>query len=121
MRRLVLLVLAFVVWGAVRAVTQEQPSFPHTQPRGRATVEYRDDVIQVVASYDYSQRNHALRWVLIDLALWTTSRRMILERDNLTLQTPSGSRMMLAAHRRFLEDSPQVAYVSRTPRSGDAS
>ncbi len=112
MRRVMFLVLAVVVlWVGIRAVAQEPRSFPHTKPRGRATIEYRDDVIQVVASYDYSQRNHALRWVLIDLALWTTSRRMILERDNLTLQTPSGSRMMLAAQRRFLEDSSQVAYV----------
>ena len=112
MRRLMLLMLGVVVlWGGIRAVAQEQPSFPHTKPRGRATIEYKDDAIQVVASYDYSQRNHALRWVLIDLALWTTSRRMILERDNVTLQTPSGSRMMLADQRRFLEDSSQVIFV----------
>jgi hypothetical protein len=49
--------------------------------------------------------------VLIDLALWTTRRRMILEREHVTLQTPSGSRMMLADQHRFLEDSAQVRFV----------
>ena len=112
MRRLILLVLAVVVlWGTIRPVAQEQPSFPHTKQRGRATVEYKDGAIQVVASYDYSQRNHALRWVLVDLALWTTSQRLILERDHVTLQTPTGSLMMVADQRRFLEDSSQVAFV----------
>ena len=111
MRRLILLVLAVVVLrGAIRPAAQEQTSFPNTTPRGRATIEYKDDAIQVVASYDYSQRNHAVRWVLIDLALWT-SRRMILDRDNITFQTPSGSRMMLADQRRFLEDSSQITFV----------
>jgi hypothetical protein len=112
MSRIVVLVLTVgVLWGGIRAAAQEQPFFPHTKQRGRATVEYKDGAIQVVASYDYSQRNHALRWVLVDLALWTTSRRLILERDYVTLQTPTGSRMMVADQRRFLEDSSQVAFV----------
>jgi hypothetical protein len=112
MSRIVVLVLtAGVLWGGIRAAAQEQPAFPHTKQRGRATVEYKDGAIQVVASYDYSQRNHALRWVLVDLALWTTSRRLILERDHVTLQTPTGSRMMVADQRRFLEDSSQVSFV----------
>ena len=112
MSRIVVLVLTVgVLLGGIRAAAQEQPSFPHTKQRGRATVEYKDGTIQVVASYDYSQRNHALRWVLVDLALWTTSRRLILERDHVTLQTPTGSRMMVAGQRRFLEDSSQVAFV----------
>ena len=112
MSRIVVLVLtAGVLWGGIRAAAQEQPSFPHTKQRGRATVEYKDGAIQVVASYDYSQRNHALRWVLVDLALWTTSRRLIPEREHVTLQTPAGSRMMVADQRRFLEDSSQVAFV----------
>ncbi len=112
MSRLIVLVLAVAVLaGGIAAVAQEPPSFPHTKPRGRATVEYKDETIQVVASYEYSQRNHARRWVLIDLALWTTSRRLILEREHVTLQTPSGSRMMLADQRRFLEDSSQVSFV----------
>ena len=112
MSRIVVLVLtAGVLWGGIRAAAQEQPSFPHTKQRGRATVEYKGSAIQVVASYEYSQRNHALRWVLVDLALWTTSRRLILERDYVTLQTPTGSRMMVADQRRFLEDSSEVAFV----------
>jgi hypothetical protein len=112
MNRVMVLVLAIVVlWGGIRTAAQEQASFPHTKQMGRATVEYRDGAIQVVAAYDYSQRNHALHWVLVDLALWTTGRRMILEREHVTLQTPSGSRMMLADQRRFLEDSAQVRFV----------
>jgi len=111
MSRIVALVTVGVLWGGIRAAAQEQPSFPHTKQRGRATVEYKDGAIQVVASYDYSQRNHALRWVLVDLALWTTSRRLILERVHVTLQTPTGSRMMVADQRRFLEDSSQVEFV----------
>lgn len=110
-RSMVVALAAVVLLGGLRAVAQEPRPFPHTKQRGRATVEFKDDVMQVVAAYDYSQRNHAVRWVLIDLALWTTSRRLILERDHVALRTPSGSRMMLATQRRFLEDSSQITFV----------
>jgi hypothetical protein len=110
MSRSIVLALALgVLWGATRPLAQEQV-FPNTKQRGRATIEYKDDKLQIVASYEYSQRHHNLRWVLIDVAAWT-DRRMILDRDNIGLVTPSGSRVMVAAQRRFLEDSPQVSFV----------
>src|SRR5712671_605937 len=88
-RSMALALAVGVLWGSIRPLAQEQ-SFPHTKQRGRATVEYKDDILQVVASYDYSQRNHESPWLLVDLAAWT-ERRLILDRDNITLVTPSGS------------------------------
>jgi hypothetical protein len=95
-----------VSWGSIHALAQER-SFPGTKQRGRATVEYRDKVLQLVASYDYSQRHHSSNWLLVDLAAWT-ERRLILERSDITLVTPSGSQTMVAAQRRFLEDSRRI-------------
>jgi len=96
-----------LLWGAAHLLAQER-SFPRTKQMGRATVEYKDEILQIVASYDYSQRYHSSNWLLIDVAAWT-KRRLILERDNITLVTPSGSQTMVAAQRRFLMDSPSIS------------
>jgi hypothetical protein len=105
-RSMALALAAGVLLGATRPLAQEQ-LFPHTKQRGRATVEYKDDALQVVANYDYSQRRHDSHWLLIDIA--ASSRRPgVIHRDDVTLATPSGSRLMVASQSRFLEDSQRV-------------
>jgi hypothetical protein len=115
MSRFMALALALgVLWGTTRPVAQEQ-RFPNTKQRGRATVEYKDDTFQIVASYDYSQRHHASNWLLVDVAAWT-KRRLILERDNISLVTPSGRQAMVAAQRRFLLDSPRISSLRQNAK-----
>jgi len=93
----------------------QERSFPATRQMGRATVEYKDDILQLVASYDYSQRHHSSNWLLVDVAAWT-KRRLILERNNITLVTPSGSQTMVAEQRRFLLDSPGISLLRQNAK-----
>jgi hypothetical protein len=107
MSRSVVVALAVcLLSGATRPLAQEQ-LFPHTKQRGRATVEYKDDALQVVANYDYSQRRHDSHWLLIDVAA-SSKRPGVIHRDDVTLVTASGSRVMVASQSRFLEDSQRV-------------
>ncbi len=105
-RSMALALVVGVFWGAVRPIAQDQP-FPNTKQRGRATVEFKDDKLQVVANYEYSQRRHDSSWLLIDVAA-SSKRPAVIHRDDLTLVTPSGSRLMVAGQTRFLEDSQGV-------------
>ncbi len=56
---------------------------------GRATVEYRDDNLRVVAAYDYSQREHAEPWLLFDVGV-TAQRDRWLRPDDFALALPDG-------------------------------
>ena len=48
-------------------VVAEEQGFPNTKRLGRAIVQYRDKQgLQVVLSYEYSQRHHDSTWLLID-------------------------------------------------------
>jgi hypothetical protein len=105
-RSMALPLAASLLWAATSPLAQEQ-LFPNTNQRGRATVEYKDDALQVVANYDYSQRRHDSHWLLIDVAA-SSKRPGVIHRDDVTLVTPSGSRLMVASQSRFLEDSQRV-------------
>lgn len=56
---------------------------------GRATVEYRNDDLRVVAAYDYSQREHAEPWLLFDVGV-TAQRDRWLKPDDFALVMPDG-------------------------------
>jgi hypothetical protein len=115
MSRLMTLALAVGVFWVTAHLPAQERSFPRTRQMGRATVEYKDEILQIVASYDYSQRYHSSNWLLIDVAAWT-KRRLILERDNITLVTPSGGQTMVAAQRRFLLDSPNISSLRQNAK-----
>lgn len=57
---IVVLVACLLAVGAAHAQDADE-LFPNTKSRGRAAVEYRDDAIQAVAAYYYSQREHESR------------------------------------------------------------
>jgi hypothetical protein len=65
---------------------QKEWSFPHTRPNGRATPEYNQNDLHVVVNYDYAQRNHKAKWLLLDLAL-ASKQSFILHRKDVTLLT----------------------------------
>jgi hypothetical protein len=70
--------------------------FPYTSKNGRATVVYRHDGLTVAANYDYAQRNHDGKWLLIDVALGATTR-FVLHRNDFRLVTPGGHTIRLAS------------------------
>ena len=99
-----LLGLSLVFAGAAQA---QNELFPNTTERGRAAVEYKDDAINLVAAYYYSQFNHDSRWLLIEAAV-STEDRMTIHRDSLRLITPDGVEITLAAQERFARDIQRV-------------
>jgi hypothetical protein len=103
---------AWVVCGAAltltapRAEAQRDLSSVNT-PLGQAVVEYRDKAIQMVAAYNYSQRNHDSPWLLIEAGL--TGKDAIINRGDIVLRTPQGRDIPLASQRRVGEDASRIA------------
>jgi hypothetical protein len=72
---------------------------------GRATVEYTSDAVAVVANYDYSQKSHDDAWLLIGFAVQGRKGPIVIQRTDLSLQTPDGRTIPVASQQLFLEDS----------------
>ena len=84
--------------------------------RGKAVVEYRDKAIQVVAAYNYSQRNHDSRWLYIQTGL-TTRDENIIRREAIALRTPQGQIVPLATQRQVGDDTKRVEQVLQNART----
>ena len=91
-------------------VVAQNELFPNTRERGRAAIEFRDDKIQAVAAYYYSQRAHDSRWLLVEFAV-STERRMTFGRDHFSLQTPAGRDIPLAEQARLREDIQRTRLI----------
>jgi hypothetical protein len=90
-------------------------AFPHTKPNGRATVEYKDEKVQAVAIYDYSQRNHDGAWLLVQIGV-ALSERGAVKRDSFTVVMPGGRVVPLATHEQFLADSQQITKLRQNAK-----
>ena len=64
-------------------------TFDHVRPLGRALAEFKNDRIQIVTSYSYSQANHDSRWLLIEFGALSRVKTTI-ERDRIEVVTPDG-------------------------------
>jgi hypothetical protein len=103
-------VVVLLVAGATLSASQRAAvdnAFPHTKPNGRATVEYKDDKVQAVAIYDYSQRNHDGAWLLVQIGVALRERGAV-TRDSFTVVMPDGRVVPLATQEQFLADSAQI-------------
>lgn len=107
MRWLVIFLAAGLTPAGAVALQVQDEFFPNTKEWGRAAIQYKDDEIQVVAAYYYSQRNHDSRWILIEAAV-ATERGMKIHRDTIKLITPEGRELTLATQRRFARDIRRV-------------
>ena len=101
--RLVLGVLVAVLVTVSIVAVATQAEFPHVRNRGRSTVEFDDKQVHIVASYDYSQREHDSRWLLIQLAM-SAKQRMVIERDWIALRAADDREFPLATQVRVGED-----------------
>jgi len=77
-------------------------SFPNVTGLGQATVRYRDDSLQVILNYDYSQKNHNSPWILIDFAA-RSERQFVLDREHIMLVPEVGPPVPVASERRFVQ------------------
>jgi hypothetical protein len=97
------------------AVVQQQPPFPNTKKNGQATVEFRNDGFYVVANYDYSQRNHDMPWLLIDIAA-ASEHRLTLHRKNIKLVTPGGRELPIASQEALLADPARITSLQQNAK-----
>jgi hypothetical protein len=112
-RAVAILVLASLGAGAGSA--QKEQLFPHTKKSGKATVEYRHEGFHVVLNYDYSQKNHAGPWLLVDVALGSNTR-FVLHRDNFSIVTPEGQTLKLATQDAVTADGPGLWSLSQNSK-----
>ena len=110
--------VVLLVAGATLSAAQrpaDDNAFPHTKPNGRATVEYRDEKVQAVAIYDYSQRNHDGAWLLVQIGVALRERGEV-KRDSFTVVMPGGRVVPLATQEQFLADSAKITKLRQNAR-----
>jgi hypothetical protein len=109
----VLLVAGATLTAAQRGA--EDGAFPNTRPNGRATVEYKDDKVQAVAIYDYSQRNHDGAWLLVQVGVALRERGAV-TRDSFSVVMPGGRTVALATQEQFLADSQAITKLRQNAK-----
>ena len=109
----VILLVGVAVSAAQRPA--DDNAFPHTKPNGRATVEYKDEKVQAVAIYDYSQRNHDTAWILVQVGVALAERGAV-KRESFSMVMPGGRTVPLATQEQFLADSPVITKLRQNAR-----
>jgi hypothetical protein len=110
-----MLTASFIALATCGLAAQKEWSFPHTRPNGRATPEYDHNHLHVVVNYDYAQRNHKAKWLLLDLAI-ASRQSFILHSKDITLLTPDGRQLPVPRQEELLEDSAGITLVLQNAR-----
>jgi hypothetical protein len=100
-------VTALLALGALVVTVGAQAEFPFTKSLGRSSAEFRDGKVHIVAAYDYSQRHHDSRWLLIQVAA-SSERPTAIQRDWIALRTADDSEFALATQRRVGEETVPI-------------
>lgn len=109
-------VVLLVAGASLAAAPQANDNaFPRTKAHGRATVEYKDDRVQAVAIYDYSQRNHDAAWLLVQIGVALRERGAV-TRDSFSVVMPGGRVVPLATQEQFLADAAQITRLRQNAR-----
>ena len=109
----VILLAAITLSAAQRPA--DDNAFPRTKSNGRATVEYKDEKVQAVAIYDYSQRNHDTAWILVQIGV-ALSERGEVRRDSFSVTMPGGRSVPLATQEQFLADSQVITKLRQNAK-----
>ena len=115
MLRLVAAVLVSSIALSAAQRPADDDAFPRTKSFGRATVQYRDDMVQAVAIYDYSQRNHDQAWLLVQFGV-ALYQRAVVRRDSFQIVVPGGRAVRLATQEQFLDDGARVRQLRQNAR-----
>jgi hypothetical protein len=112
------LIAAVLVSSAALSAAQrpaDDDAFPRTKSYGRATVQYRDEMVQAVAIYDYSQRNHNQAWLLVQFGV-ALYQRAVVRRDSFQIVMPGGRAVPLATQEQFLDDGARIRQLRQNAR-----
>ena len=108
-------VIGVTLMAAVGQLAAQEEFSPASRQRGRAVVEYRDKAIHVVAAYNYSQRNHDSRWLLIEAAV-STQETTTIQRNMIALRTPQGRQTVLASQSRLDQNVEPILALMQNSR-----
>jgi len=109
------LIVSLITLATCSLAAQKEWSFPHTRANGRATPEYDHNDLHLVVNYDYAQRNHKTKWLLLDLAI-ASKQSFILHRKDITLLTPDDRHLAVALQAELLEDTAGITLVLQNAR-----
>jgi hypothetical protein len=99
----------------VTAAPLAQTAPPRVKKIGNAIREYKDERIQAVIAYEYSNRHHDGDWLLVETAVRTTDR-LVYQRADFTLVTPDEKTIPLANQSRFIDEAPKVRRIQQNAR-----
>jgi hypothetical protein len=102
MSRLTIVALCLGLLGASEFVSAQR-----VKQWGHAIVEYRSPDVKAVAAYEYSRRNHAGEWLLVQLAIQAVDR-IAIERDQIHLLTSDERTIPLASQQEFLDGHEMI-------------
>lgn len=112
-------IVPVILLAAVALSAAQRPAddnaFPRTKSNGRATVEYKDEKVQAVAIYDYSQRNHDTAWILVQIGV-ALSERGEVRRDSFSVTMAGGRSVPLATQEQFLADSQVITKLRQNAK-----
>lgn len=115
MLRIVPVILLAAVTLSAAQRPADDNAFPRTKSNGRATVEYKDEKVQAVAIYDYSQRNHDTAWILVQIGV-ALSERGEVRRDSFSVTMAGGRSVPLATQEQFLADSQVITKLRQNAK-----
>ena len=115
MLRIVPVILLAAVTLSAAQRPADDNAFPRTKSNGRATVEYKDEKVQAVAIYDYSQRNHDTAWILVQIGV-ALSERGEVRRDSFSVTMAGGRSVSLATQEQFLADSQVITKLRQNAK-----
>ena len=98
---------------STRVVPKE---FDHVRRLGRALSEFRDERIQVVAAYYYSQYHHDQPWLLIEIGAFGRLPTEI-DRRTIDLLTPTGRVVPLASQSQWGQAGQRSALLLQQART----
>ena len=111
MNRAVIVAVGVALLVAVtHAQKKDDSGFPHTKRHGKAIVEYRDNDLDVVLAYEYSQKHHDGAWLLVDFGM-RSEHRFVIEREHIRLVDADGAWFPVASERHFVEQGMQITSV----------
>lgn len=111
MRRLTALALT----AAVLSVSGYLSAQGRVKLHGRAIAEYRSPEVAAVAAYEYSQRNHAGAWLLVEFGVQAT-KRIAVHRNEISLIAPDERMVPVATQEQFLEDHQELNRLLQNAR-----
>ncbi len=85
---------------------------PSVRSLGHTLAEYRDNQVQLVASWRWAEAHPHSKWIFLDTWVSPTSNGSFdINREGISLVTPDGSRIDLASQRRLAENLPNLKMV----------